>query len=70
LTLLRGVVPKNRGTTFGKDFVPEPCDAPDDGKYDAFSNQDTEHIGSNSSAILTRVEELVSFVESAERRGR
>lgn len=70
LTLLRGTVLKNCGTSIGKDFIPEPGDAPHDGKDDAFSNQNTEHVSSNFSAILSGVEELVSFVESAQRRSR
>jgi len=60
--LLRGNVAKNRGATFGKDFVPKLGDPPYDGEDDTFSDQDAEHISRNQSTIPIRVEECVSFV--------
>jgi len=57
--LPEGSVPNNRSATFGKDDIPKPGDPPHDGKDDALSDQDPEHVSRNPSTILSWVKELV-----------
>jgi len=58
-TLLGAVVGNRGATSFGKDFVLELAEAPNDGEYDAFSYQNTEHVCCDLSTISTWIKELV-----------
>lgn len=62
LSLLGGSVGEKGRTKFGEYLIPEFGDAPYDGEDDAFSDQNTEHIGGNLATILGRVEEFIGFV--------